>query len=71
MLFNRRKAEIEVLANSRSPKNISISVPESQMSNLNPPPTDLSGIPLIRYLVHKLNFAIMHSNSEGLQPFGK
>ena len=69
MLFNRRKAEIEVLANSRSPKNIS--VPESQMSNLNPPPTDISGIPLIRYLVHKLNFAIMHSNSEGLQPFGK
>lgn len=56
MLFSRRKAEIEILANNRCAKDILGSIPESQASSISFDGS--AGIPLIRYLVGKLDAAI-------------
>ncbi|KAK7692667.1 hypothetical protein QCA50_004300 [Cerrena zonata] len=63
MLFSRRKAEIEILANSRCSKDVSSSVPENGMSILSSSFKGTPEIPLIRYLVHKVTTAITQSRS--------
>lgn len=65
MLFSRRKAEIEILANSRCSKDISSSVSENQMSISSSLLEGTPEIPLIRYLVYKLTTAVAQCGNVG------